>query len=286
MYSNKLKNKMSWAILSSILILLNSFLISFAANIVSPINGKCEEDSILFKFEPAVKEEAGTVTRIEKCIKKGTREYEEVFKNAKRVGDAYEASAKAYEDVVNGLGIFGTLGDIKEGVKTYEVKYDIPCSPIFGGDCPKIAGGEGATPGRYIVRIYQFGLMIVGLLAFGSITFGALQYILAAGSFTSIDEAKEQIRSAIYGLILLLGAATILYTIDPGFLNIINPGANNPELFITLQNVPPPAVTTPPTNKPKETNCPLPKTLKDGNCICPPGQEDAVLGGCQPVIKK
>jgi len=197
----------------------------------------------------------------------------------------YAGCSVTPDQIMGAGGVFGTLGEITEEVKTYKVKYDIPCSPIFGGECPDIAGGEGATPGRYIIRLYQFGLMIVGLIAFGSISYGALKYILAAGSFTSIDEAKEHIRSAIYGIILLLGAATILGTIDTQFLNIINPGESDPALFKDLGSIPPPAITSPSKNTPKSDKCILENQEKrDGVCVCIAGYKKATGGArCVPV---
>lgn len=101
----------------------------------------------------------------------------------------------------------------------YETFLKIPCQPIFGGTCPKAEAG----PAQYITRLYQFGLMIAGFLAFGAIVFGSLQYILSAGNISSTKEALETIRAAIFGLLLLLSAYLILYTINPKLVNLANP---------------------------------------------------------------
>jgi hypothetical protein len=94
----------------------------------------------------------------------------------------------------------------------------IPCQPIFGGTCP-----EPGTPAGYIARLYQFGLMIAGLVAFGAIVFGALKYILSAGNIASQQDARDQITQAILGLVLLFGAYLILYTINPQLVSLRNP---------------------------------------------------------------
>ncbi|MDO8430011.1 MAG: hypothetical protein Q7S73_01425 [bacterium] len=133
------------------------------------------------------------------------------------------------------------IGDIKEGtapelpkisgtVKPYELSVPIPCDPnIAGGACPTTA-----TPAGYIARLYQFGLMIAGLVAFGSIIFGSVKYILSAGSITNQQDAKDQITQAILGLALLLGAYIVLYTINPDLVNLRNPNAE----IINIENLP------------------------------------------------
>src|SRR3989344_2843773 len=100
----------------------------------------------------------------------------------------------------------------------YKTSIQIPCQPIAGGTCPDIN-----TPAGYIARIYQFSLMIAGLVAFGSIIFGAIQYILSAGSIVNQGEAKDRITQAIVGLVLLFGAYLILYTINPDLVKLRNP---------------------------------------------------------------
>lgn len=109
-------------------------------------------------------------------------------------------------------------GRVGGTVSKYVVTYPIPCKPIAGGQCPTVD-----TPAGYVARLYQFGLMIVGLIAFASIVFGALRYILSAGNLASIDEAKDQIKQAVLGVVLLLGAYLILYTINPTLVSLRNP---------------------------------------------------------------
>lgn len=150
-----------------------------------------------------------------KCYKAGTEQYDAVLKQASAAARAREAAAKTFESsVLSPL----PQGSISQRVRGYELSIDIPCQPIAGGQCPTITG-----PASYIARIYQFGLMIVGLLAFASIVYGALKYILSAGSLASLDEAKDQIKQAIFGVILLLGAFIVLYTINPQLVSLREP---------------------------------------------------------------
>ncbi len=120
------------------------------------------------------------------------------------------------------LGLFGIGYD---EIRKYNTYVKIPCQPgfgEFGGTCPKAEEG----PAQYIARLYQFGLMIAGLLAFGSIVYGSLKYILSAGNIGSTEEAKDIIREAIYGVALLLGAYLVLYTINPNLVKLKNPNVS------------------------------------------------------------
>lgn len=110
-----------------------------------------------------------------------------------------------------------TLGKIGGGLRPYTVQVPIPCDPRVGL-CP-----SEQTPAGYIARLYTFSLMIAGLLAFASIVYGSVKYILSAGIVSMQTEAKEQITQAIFGLVLLLGAFIILYTINPNLVNLRNP---------------------------------------------------------------
>ena len=87
------------------------------------------------------------------------------------------------------------------------------CVPILGKEKVENIGG-------YIVLIYQFALAISGILAFIMITYGGIRWTVSGGNVSKIGEAKEIITNAIFGLILLAIATSILYVIDPSILNI------------------------------------------------------------------
>ena len=98
----------------------------------------------------------------------------------------------------------------------YNMYVKLPCQS--GANCPSTG-----TPAGYIARLYQFGLMIAGLAAFGSIIYGSLLYVLSAGNIGSQQDARDQITQAILGLALLFGAYLILYTINPNLVSLANP---------------------------------------------------------------
>jgi len=80
------------------------------------------------------------------------------------------------------------------------------------------APGSGSSapapnPLGIISNIYQFALMIGGLLAFGMVVYGGIKYALAAGNPGAQSDARDQITQALLGLLLLLGATIIFNTI-------------------------------------------------------------------------
>ncbi len=94
----------------------------------------------------------------------------------------------------------------------YELTVQIP------GVEQKIEG-----PAQYVAAVYQFGLMIVGLVALGVIVFAGIEYTVSAGNTSRQEDAMDRIKQAIFGILLLVGAYFILYTIDPNIVNLKNP---------------------------------------------------------------
>jgi hypothetical protein len=80
------------------------------------------------------------------------------------------------------------------------------------------------NPIGIINQFYQFALLISGLLAFGAIVYGGIKYILAAGNPSGQTEGREWIKSALLGLLLLLGAYLVLNTINPNLTKLSLPG--------------------------------------------------------------
>ena len=81
-------------------------------------------------------------------------------------------------------------------------------------------GAEPQTPGTIVQDVYNFALMIGGLLAFGAIVFGAIKYTLAAGNPSGQHEGREWITQALLGLLLLVGATLVLNTINPELITL------------------------------------------------------------------
>ena len=77
---------------------------------------------------------------------------------------------------------------------------------------------------EYIVGIYNFALMIIGIVVFGALLYGGFRYLTSAGKPAAISDAKDQIFSAILGLIILFSSYIILTTINPELTIIGEPG--------------------------------------------------------------
>lgn len=73
--------------------------------------------------------------------------------------------------------------------------------------------------GSYLNKIFQFGIIIIGVLAVLSIALAGLQYMTSETPF-KLGNAKDRMRNAIAGIILALSAYIILNTINPDLVNI------------------------------------------------------------------
>jgi len=76
----------------------------------------------------------------------------------------------------------------------------------------------------YIVAIYNFALMIIGIVCFGALIYGGFRWLTSAGNPAALADAKDQIFSAILGLIILFSAYLILTTINPELVILGVPG--------------------------------------------------------------
>ncbi|MBI4993840.1 hypothetical protein HZC33_02715 [Candidatus Wolfebacteria bacterium] len=75
-----------------------------------------------------------------------------------------------------------------------------------------------------INTIYNYSLAAAGVAALAVIIYGGILWITSAGSPGKIEEAKEYITGAIYGIILLASAALLFNTINPQIAELKEPG--------------------------------------------------------------
>ena len=104
-----------------------------------------------------------------------------------------------------------------------QLQVKFPCPDFPGAVCPATPEEAAQSPAAYIARLYQFALMLSGMLAFGMIIYGAIQYTVSAGNTTQQSDARDRITQALWGVALLLGAYLILYTIDPKLVSLKDP---------------------------------------------------------------
>ena len=98
--------------------------------------------------------------------------------------------------------------------------------PVLGIDIPGFnpelsdsyfGGGsfQSNVLGEYVRAVYAWLISAGAIVAVLMIMIGGVQYMMAGGSQGAIGQAKERMRNAVVGLILLLGAYTVAFLIDP-----------------------------------------------------------------------
>ncbi len=90
---------------------------------------------------------------------------------------------------------------------------------------PGIGDTNGTTTfSTYLSEILNLAIGIAAVMAFVMITFGGITYA-TSDAVSGKSQGKEYITNAIWGLLLVIGAWVILYTINPNILNFnLNPG--------------------------------------------------------------
>jgi len=74
---------------------------------------------------------------------------------------------------------------------------------------------DGALLSRYIGVLFNWLIGVIGVIAVVYLGWGGMQWLAAAGSAESINKAKETIKDAIIGLVLVAGSYTMLFIINP-----------------------------------------------------------------------
>ena len=133
---------------------------------------------------------------------------------------------------------------------------DVTCSQYKYPWCQESA----KNPAGLVARFYQIALGLAGAAALGVLIFGAILWTVS-GAVTGKQDALEWIKGALWGLVLLLGAYLILWTINPDLVNLKDPA----QLFksIKTESAVPPAVapaTAAPATAPVASPVKIPNT--------------------------
>ena len=91
-----------------------------------------------------------------------------------------------------------------------------PLAPI-----PQLLGKDGKTIdiGTFIPAIIKLGIGLAAAFALLMIFMGGIQY-MSTDAFNDKKEGRSTITNAVIGLLLAIGAYSILYTVNPRLLNI------------------------------------------------------------------
>lgn len=108
---------------------------------------------------------------------------------------------------------------------TTEIRVPVPDPSTVPGSTAErrlqyLTEGRVEDLAQYIGIVYNFLISIVGVVAAVAMIIGGFQYLTSAGDSGKIGQAKSKITNALIGLILALGAYTILNTINPALLTL------------------------------------------------------------------
>ena len=68
---------------------------------------------------------------------------------------------------------------------------------------------------QIVAWFYYFIIGVAGLAAFVMLVTGGVKYLTSAGNPSAIGDAKDQIKSALLGLLIILGSWLILQVVNP-----------------------------------------------------------------------
>lgn len=91
----------------------------------------------------------------------------------------------------------------------------VPLAPI-----PNLDTGSNATLGSYINSLFFLIISVAAMLAVIKVVIGGFQYMTQTSSTSATAKARETIRDAIIGLILLLSSYLILSIVNPQILSL------------------------------------------------------------------
>jgi len=104
---------------------------------------------------------------------------------------------------------------------------------------PVINGtGPGSSPASFVNYLVVFAIAFVGFAAIVGIIWGGITYLTAAGNASKASDGTDRIKSSVLGLVLVLAAIAILYTINPSLTILRNPAIPIVSVPV-VQNIPP-----------------------------------------------
>lgn len=83
---------------------------------------------------------------------------------------------------------------------------------------PGLTSVQNLNFAQFLGAIFNLLITAGALLAVGTLVYAGISYILSE-AFETKGEAKRRMQAALWGLVILLGAWLMLYTINPALLN-------------------------------------------------------------------
>jgi len=79
--------------------------------------------------------------------------------------------------------------------------------------CPPVSGGPSTLP-ELIANVTQYISGLAGSLALLALIYGGIRYITAAGNEKEAEHAKEILKYAISGIVIIILSYTIIVTVN------------------------------------------------------------------------
>ncbi|MFC1687173.1 M15 family metallopeptidase [Patescibacteria group bacterium] len=98
---------------------------------------------------------------------------------------------------------------------TFTPQVTLPGSKFIAGQEVVVSGD---TLGEWVAAVYVFFVGAMAIIATVMMMWGGYQYVISFGSPEKVTRAKDQIVSAMIGLVLSLGAYMLLLTISPNLV--------------------------------------------------------------------
>ncbi|MDD2732047.1 MAG: hypothetical protein PHI53_02510 [Candidatus Pacebacteria bacterium] len=70
----------------------------------------------------------------------------------------------------------------------------------------------------YIIYLYNFAVVISAFIALGALVYGGFKYLTSAGNPSKVQDGLDQIKAAIFGILIVLCSYLILKTINPNLV--------------------------------------------------------------------
>lgn len=102
---------------------------------------------------------------------------------------------------------------------------DHPGGPVSGGMLGVTGGPLGTTggsPGNYLSNIYLWFIGFVGIAALFMIVAGGITYMFSGTNLTKVEQGRQWITNAIWGIVLAAFAVLLLRTINPDLIRGFN----------------------------------------------------------------
>ena len=87
-------------------------------------------------------------------------------------------------------------------------------------EVPFGAETEAKNLGDYIRIVYDFGVILVAIVAVAMVVWGGFKWATSAGNSSQIASAKQNITGALIGLVLALTSWLLLMTINPALVDL------------------------------------------------------------------